>query len=187
MNHDDATRLFYAHIWPQRAMVLRTARFMARDHAVADDLAQETMVKAFKNMERFDVSSNARAWVAAILRNTWIDHLRAGGRAGAMISVEQAELDVEDKSGGTAVAELGDPGAMLEQFSDGAMIKALKALPEEIRWTLLLVDVEGMEQAAAGEILGVPEGTVKSRAFRGRRMLREILLAADGSSKEDGL
>jgi RNA polymerase sigma-70 factor (ECF subfamily) len=67
------------------------------------------------------------------------------------------------------------------------MIKALKALPEEIRWTLLLVDVEGMEQAAAGEILGVPEGTVKSRAFRGRRMLREILLAADGSSKEDGL
>jgi RNA polymerase sigma-70 factor (ECF subfamily) len=56
------------------------------------------------------------------------------------------------------------------------MIRALQRLPEEIRWTLLLVDVEGMDHADAAAVLGVPVGTVKSRAHRGRAMLREALL-----------
>jgi RNA polymerase sigma-70 factor (ECF subfamily) len=69
-----------------------------------------------------------------------------------------------------------DPHALLQRFSDRHMIQALQCLPEEIRWTLLLVDVEGIDHAEAAAILGVPVGTVKSRAHRGRRMLREALL-----------
>jgi RNA polymerase sigma-70 factor (ECF subfamily) len=67
------------------------------------------------------------------------------------------------------------PEEMLEAFSDREIIAALQRLPEEIRWTLLLVDVQGMDHANAAEVLDVPVGTVKSRAHRGRNMLREIL------------
>jgi RNA polymerase sigma-70 factor (ECF subfamily) len=187
MNDMDATKLFYEHIWPHRAMVVRTARFLTRNHAEADDLAQETLVKAFKSMSRFDLSSpdaNAKGWLSSILRNTWIDHMRATGRHGAMVSVEEHAVDVEDR-GVPEAADAGDPGALLEQFSDARIIKSLQELPEEIRWTLLLVDVESMDHAEAAKILNVPEGTVKSRAFRGRRMMREALLSrADDSSLE---
>lgn len=77
--------------------------------------------------------------------------------------------------------ELADAAALLEQFADVEVIKALQALPEEMRWTLLLVDVEGLDFATAAEILNVPVGTVKSRAHRGRAMLKEKLL---GKAKE---
>jgi RNA polymerase sigma-70 factor (ECF subfamily) len=180
MNPQEATALFYAHVWPHRAMVVRTARFLTRDVTEADDLAQETLVKAFKSMPQFDLTApggNVRGWLSAILRHTWIDRLRASGRAGAVLSVEAEAIDVPARAAVEA-ADAGDAGALLEQFSDARIIKALQGLPEEIRWTLLLVDVEAMDQAQAAEILGVPEGTVKSRAFRGRRMMREALMGA---------
>lgn len=186
MNHDDATRLFHTHIWPHRAMVLRTARFLARNMTEADDLAQETLVKAFKNIDRFDTQSNCRGWISTILRNTWIDHLRATGRQGALVSLERQEVDVADTRSAVAEIDTADPVALLEQFSDQAMINALRKLPEEIRWTLLLVDVEGLDHDQAAEILGIPEGTVKSRAHRGRRMLRDHLVsAADETRSSD--
>jgi RNA polymerase sigma-70 factor, ECF subfamily len=182
MNHEDATRLFYAHVWPHRAMILRTAGILAGGEA--DDLAQETLVKAFRAMEQFDTSSNAKAWLSSILRNTWIDRLRKTGRIGTQVSVEGADIDVADERAVNVTVDAGDPAALLEQFTDAQMITALKALPEEIRWTLMLVDVESMDHAQAARILGVPEGTVKSRAHRGRRMLREHLTGGRGDSHE---
>jgi RNA polymerase sigma-70 factor (ECF subfamily) len=186
MKHADATRIFYTHLWPQRGMVLRTARFLSRNHAEADDLAQETLVKAFKNIEKFDASrpEGAKSWLSAILRNTWIDRMRAAGRQ-ETVSLDQEELELSEKGGAAAIAEMDNPESMLEAFSDADVIAALKALPVEIRWTLLLVDVEGVDHATAAEILAVPEGTVKSRAHRGRRMLRELLTRESSSSVED--
>jgi RNA polymerase sigma-70 factor (ECF subfamily) len=189
MNHEDATRLFHTHIWPHRAMILRTARFLARNYTEADDLAQETLVKAFKSISLFDPTSNAKGWISAILRNTWIDHLRSSGRHAALLSVEQHDVDVPDRRPAAPEADATDPAALLDQFSDTHIIKALRTLPEEIRWTLLLVDVESLDHAQAAQILHIPEGTVKSRAHRGRRMLRECLLSKnpnpDSSSLED--
>ncbi len=180
----DATALFYQHIWPHRGMVVRTARFLARNHAEADDLAQETLVKAFKAISRFDPATNAKFWISSILRNTWIDHLRANGRHGTVLAVEDVAGEIEDRA---AVSEVdtADAEALLERFSDERIILALKGLPEEIRWTLLLVDVESLDHAAAAEILGVPVGTVKSRAHRGRKMMRERLMER-GEKREYG-
>ena len=179
MTQEDATRLFYEHLWPHRAMVLRTARFLTRGSAggaEADDLAQETMVKAFKSISQFDTSSSPRAWLSAILRNAWIDRLRATGRHAADVSLNPDTHDLEDTSPATATLDPANPAALLEQFSDSDLITALKTLPEEIRWTLLLVEVEGLDHADAAHILGIPAGTVKSRAHRGRQMLRDRLL-----------
>src|SRR4051812_585052 len=80
MTQDEATRLFYKHVWPLRAVVLRTARYLTRDSAEADDLAQETLLKAYRSIATFDVSTQASAWLTAILRNTRIDRLRATKR-----------------------------------------------------------------------------------------------------------
>ena len=64
---------------------------------------------------------------------------------------------------------------LIEQFEDDAVIDALRSLPQDIRWTLMLVDVEQLDQTQAAELLGVPLGTIKSRTHRGRRMLRDRL------------
>ena len=181
MTHDDATRLFYELVWPHRAMVLRTAQFLARNFAEAEDLAQETLVKAFRSISQYDQATRAdgaKAWLSTILRNTWIDHLRSAGRHDRPLSADDQEIDIPDTRPSENPPDSADPAALLEQFSDADMITALRTLPAEIRWTLLLVDVESLDHAQAAEILQVPEGTVKSRAHRGRRMLRERLLSA---------
>jgi RNA polymerase sigma-70 factor (ECF subfamily) len=176
----EAKSRFDALVWPHAAAVLRTARFLLRDEAEADDVAQETMVKAFRALDSFREGTDVKAWLMTILRNTRIDHLRRrGARGGSEVSLDGLPFEpVSGDAGGGLDADPAwdDPQALLQQFSDRDVIRALQGLPEEIRWTLLLVDVEGMDHADAAAVLGVPVGTVKSRAHRGRGMLRDALL-----------
>lgn len=163
---------FEKEIWPHAAAVLRTARILTRNDAEADDLAQETMLKAFRHLDQLVDPSGAKKWLMTILRTTRIDRARAAGKA--MVSL--SELPVDPPAEPAAFEEAwGDPHRLLQQFSDQQMIDALKLVPEDIRFTLLLVDVEGLDQADAAGVLGVPVGTIKSRTHRGRSMLRELL------------
>lgn len=174
---DDASTRFQQLFWPHRDAVLRTARFLMRNPIDADDLAQDTMLKAFRAMNQFQPGTDARAWLLSILRNTRIDRLRSSANR-AEVSLDQLAIEPGQSVDGERARtedELADATALLEQFADDEVIEALQALPEEMRWTLLLVDVEGLDFAAAAEILNVPVGTVKSRAHRGRAMLREKL------------
>jgi RNA polymerase sigma-70 factor (ECF subfamily) len=177
MDQPDARELFDRLVWPHAATVARTALFLTHNQAEADDLAQETLIKAFKALDRFEAGTDMRAWLLAILRNTRIDRVRAQASR-SMVAFNDAAVDAAESP---AVVEddssLWDkPESMLERFSDQQVIQALQELPEEIRWTLLLVDVEGLEQGDAAGILDVPVGTVKSRIHRGRAMLRKSLL-----------
>jgi RNA polymerase sigma-70 factor, ECF subfamily len=183
MKPKDATRRFYQHVWPLRATVLRTALFLTRNPAEADDLAQDTLMKAFNAIATFDSATNAKAWLLTILRNTRIDRLRSAARTSGDVSLDQAELDLPGPApAADSSAAWSDPDAMVEQFSDQRIIDALHQLPEAIRWTLLLVDVEQLDFQFAAQILGVPPGTAKSRAHRGRQMLRELLSATPSAS-----
>jgi len=176
LDRNQATKRFYDLIWPRRSDVLRVARFLCRDAWVADDLTQETLLKAFRAMERTNVAeTNLKSWLLTILRNTWKDRLRAGRIEASMESLVEEPashptIGTEDED------SKNDPQTLLEAFSDQQVIDALKALPEEIRWTLLLVDVEGLGVQETAQILQVPDGTIKSRAHRGRAMLRRTLL-----------
>jgi RNA polymerase sigma-70 factor (ECF subfamily) len=179
MASDDANALFYRHLWPLRETVLRTATFLCRDGHEAEDLAQETMLKAFRAIGQFDVTSNAQAWLLTILRNTRIDRLRTPASRSPMVSLEASDVDVaetrsEDEP--RTAEELADVARLIEGFSDATMIAALRRMPEDLRWTLLLADVEGLDYTQAAEILDVPVGTVKSRVHRGRRVLKAELL-----------
>jgi RNA polymerase sigma-70 factor (ECF subfamily) len=172
---------FYDLVWPHLPAVLRLARILTGDANDAEDLAQETMLKAFRSLEQFQVGTDAKKWLTAILRNARIDRLRSTARQTEhKVSLDQMELDppaAEGEIGDAMPAfEPGeDPQQILGSFSDQEMIDALQQLPEEIRWTLLLVDVEGLGQEDAAGLLDVPLGTIKSRAHRGRAMLRTAL------------
>jgi RNA polymerase sigma-70 factor (ECF subfamily) len=172
--HQEQER-FYAEIWPHAATVLRTAQFLCHDAAEADDLAQEVMLKAFKNLSQFRPGTDVKAWLMTILRNTRTDRLRAQASHRRDVSLDQLATELQASPELPPDEPWNEPEAVLQEFSDQQVIHALKELPEEIRWTLLLVDVGGMDQAQAAEILDVPVGTVKSRAHRGRGMLREAL------------
>jgi len=156
-------------------MVARTALILTHNQAEADDLAQETLIKAFKALDRFREGTDMRSWLATILRNTRIDRIRAAG-ARSTVPLEADVQDISEPAVDNSAA-WSNPQAMLDGFSDEQMIRAMQSLPEEMRWALLLVDVEGLDQADAARIMGVPVGTVKSRIHRGRAMLRNALLA----------
>lgn len=171
---------FYRLIWPHAATLLRVAQVLCRNEAEAEDLVQETLLKAFRHLDQFTDGTEARKWLIAILRNTRIDRVRSQAGKSAM-SLDAAEIDppadepVEDNTGAWHNAD-----ALLDVLSDQQMIDALLKLPEEIRWSMLLVDVEGLQMTEAADVMQVPAGTVKSRLFRGRRMLRELLTKSGG-------
>jgi RNA polymerase sigma-70 factor (ECF subfamily) len=178
LNTQEAVKQFYEVIWPYRSGVLRTAQILVGSVNEAEDLAQETMVKAFRAIDRFQPGTDVKAWLMTILRNTRIDRLRASTR-GKTMSLDQLAMEPAQEMSQEHQADFHweTPQEILEGFADRQIIQALQCLPEEVRWTLLLVDVEGMDQQGAATALGVPIGTIKSRAHRGRRMLREALWA----------
>lgn len=165
-------------VWPHRAAILRAALIQTGNRAEAEDLAQATFLKAFNAIGTFSAGLGAKAWLLTILRNTRIDRLRTAAGSAKHMSLE--DLPAEPASPGAAEepdsSAWRNPEEMLAQFSDAQVIDALQGISEELRWTLLLVDVEGIGHQEAAEILGVPVGTVKSRVHRGRAALRESLL-----------
>ena len=141
---------------------------------------QETLLKSFRGIERLRAGPGVKAWLLQILRYTWLDRVRSATGRPAEVSLGELPGDpaVQTPSTGSEIEWWGDPKAVLEAFSDKQIIDALRELPEGIRWTLLLVDVEGLSVQETADVLNVPAGTIKSRAHRGRGMLREKTPAA---------
>jgi RNA polymerase sigma-70 factor, ECF subfamily len=170
--------LFYRVIWPEAPAVLRVARILTGGSADAEDLVQETLLKAFRALQTFDPGTKVRAWLLAILRNARIDRLRAGRPHERDVSLDALAVDLPERPAHEEEPwdAVADPHAVLNAFGDRQVIDALQRLPEEIRWTVLLADVSQLDHKEVAEVLGIPIGTVKSRVFRGRQMLREALL-----------
>jgi RNA polymerase sigma-70 factor, ECF subfamily len=165
---------------PHLALLLRTAGYLTGDAHAAEDLAQETAMRALRFIDGFTEGTDARAWLLTILRRTHVDLHRRGRRHARMLSLEAegaaaAAIEPEEADVGVHDADWSRPAELMERFGDAEVIAALKRLPEAVRWTLLLVDVEQMDHRDAAAVLEVAEGTVKSRAHRGRAMLRDLL------------
>jgi RNA polymerase sigma-70 factor, ECF subfamily len=151
---------------------------MTRNRADAEDLVQETYLKAYRAFDTFSEGTNLRAWLYRILTNTYINSYRAAQRRPETTDVE----DVEDLylykrlagSGGSEPALSAEDEA-LERFTDDDVKAALEALPETFRMAVLLADVEGFSYKEIAEITDVPIGTVMSRIHRGRRALQKAL------------
>lgn len=144
--------------------------------ADAEDLVQETFFKAFKSLKSFESGTNAKAWLFKIMINTNISKHRKKANRPQITKYDDIEefflyRQVHDKS----VSLGGHTPAVLNRFVSEDIRKAIASLPEQFKEVVLLVDVEGFAYKEAGEILGVPIGTVMSRLHRGRKILQKLL------------
>ncbi|HEX3111504.1 MAG TPA: sigma-70 family RNA polymerase sigma factor, partial [Thermoanaerobaculia bacterium] len=145
------------------------AHWLTRDGSEAEDLVQETYLKAFRGFGSFSAGTNFRAWIYRILRNTFLTS-RTGLRAAPQISIDEDPDEFE---------QLGDDrtpeSIFLGRVTADALRRAIEELPLPFREVLLLSDVENMSYKEIAETLSIPVGTVTSRLMRGRRRVREAL------------
>ncbi|MEO5510392.1 MAG: sigma-70 family RNA polymerase sigma factor [Longimicrobiales bacterium] len=157
------------------ADVLRYARFLCRNHADGDDLAQETFLRAFRARDSYELGSNGKQWLFTICRNCFLRERQRAQRVVAMSDepeldgVASAMLHVSAKQGGYE-----DIFVRIDLAP--AIERAVAQLPDGQRAAVALVDIEGLSYAEAAEALDVAIGTVRSRLFRGRRVLQEKLI-----------
>ena len=151
---------------------------MTRNPADAEDLLQETFLRAYRGFPNFTQGTNLRAWLYRILTNTYINTYRAKQRR-----PEQTELDeVEDmflyrRLGGLEAAALGRSAEdeLMDMFTETEVKEAIDALPDNFRVPVLLADVEGFSYKEIAEMMDTPIGTVMSRLHRGRKALEKSL------------
>ncbi len=163
---------------PYMGSLYSAALRMTRNRADAEDLVQETYLKAYRGYGSFQAGTNLKAWLYRILTNTYINAYRSKMR-------HPEETDLEDVEefylfrhlGGLEAAEAGRSAEdeVLDRFTDDEVKDAIESLPENFRIAVLLADVEGFSYKEIAEITGVPIGTVMSRLHRGRRALQKAL------------
>ena len=152
-------------------VLYRVALRLTNNPSDADDLVQETMLKAYRSWDQYQQGTNAKAWLLTILRHAFINEYRRRVRHPETVDVDAIEPfavfpDVQDE----------DPqGAFFDKIVDDQVLKAIDQLPVVFRETLVLSDVEGMSYQEIADILKVPVGTVKSRLFRARHLLQAKL------------
>jgi RNA polymerase sigma-70 factor (ECF subfamily) len=164
---------------------------MTRSPADAEDLVQETYLRAYRGFGGFEAGTNLKAWLYRILTNTYINTYRARKRRPEETDVDEVEdLYLYRRLGGLEAADAGRSAEdeLFDWFTDDEVKHALEALPEQFRLAVLLADVEGFSYKEIAEILDIPIGTVMSRLHRGRKSLQKQLFefaAANGLVARD--
>jgi RNA polymerase sigma-70 factor (ECF subfamily) len=166
-----AREAFEAQLLPQLDSLYRLALRLTTDPSRAEDLVQDTVLKAFRSWQSFQPGTSIRSWLFTILRNTFINDYRRRKREPIPMDLEVAEPMATFRA-----AEDEDPeGAFFNRIVDAKVLEAIDALPEDFREVLVLSDVENMPYAEIARMLNLPVGTVKSRLFRARRQLQKVL------------
>ena len=153
--------------------VYRVARRIAPSREDAEELVQETYIRALRNWQSFQPGTNLRAWLFRILTNLNIDRGRREQRSPTLEPIEESDYFLYNR------LEESRPGAdeerVVERLSQDGVVEALAAVPHDFRDVIVLVDIGEFSYADAAQILDIPVGTVMSRLHRGRRILKQKL------------
>ena len=144
---------------------------LARSRDEAEDLVSDTILRAFERWEQYRLGTNIRAWLFTILYHVFVSRRRR---------IDAREVQPSEEHEGwslfEAVGEVDPEGRFYDSFLDEEITRAIDALPDEYRAAVVLSDIHELRYAEIARILAVPEGTVKSRLFRGRRILQKKLV-----------
>ena len=157
--------------------LLAVATRLARNRAEAEDLVQDTLVKALRAKDQYETGTNLKAWLLKILKNTFINRYRRTGLERNTIDGPDADPLADGWIGASTLRSMRDPeGQALRPILEREINAALDAIPEEFRLIVLYADVEELSYKEIADAVGCPIGTVMSRLHRGRRLLKTRLV-----------
>jgi RNA polymerase sigma-70 factor, ECF subfamily len=162
---------------------------LSRNHTDAEDLVQETLLRAFRRFDCFTPGTNCRAWLGTILRNIFINQVTRQGRAVLLEREDTLERVAARWERGGPTTRTPEDEFLQRGIEDRRLVEALDRLPRQFREVLFLADVEGFSHREIAQRCDLPIGTVMSRAFRARRLLRKALAGtrarSPGTGKDD--
>ena len=171
MTNRQEREAFEAEMLPHLGAAYRLARALTGHEQDAEDLVQDTYLRAFAGFRGYQANTNARAWLLTIVRHVFINHLRK-----ARVRPRLYALSQDGDAADPVDTQMPTPEEeALQRLESQAVLEALEELPEISRSVLALVDLNGMRYAEAAEVLGCPIGTVMSRLHRGRLELARRL------------
>jgi RNA polymerase sigma-70 factor (ECF subfamily) len=180
----DRRKRFEDEALPHLDALYTMALRLSRNPDDANDLLQETVVRAYRFFHQFERGTNCRAWMLTILFNNFRNGYRKSSREQPASSPEEFERKLENESLRADPAGSNPEALLSRQGMEGEVELALGSLPAEFREAILLVDVEELSYQEVSGVLNVPIGTVKSRVSRGRAILRDTLASF---AKERGI
>ena len=161
---------------PHKDAVFTACLYLTRDRDEAEDLLQETFLRAFRFFHHFTPGTNCRAWLLTIMHNQFKTRYVRARNARHTVEFETATYEYERKRIADGEAQKNDPAELiLSHLMDSEIADAVEALPEEYRTALILVDIEELSYDEAARVLECPIGTVRSRLSRARQRLRRRL------------
>lgn len=169
---------FAEQAMPYMPALYAAALRMTRNPSDAEDLVQETFLRAYRGFESFREGTNLKAWLYKILTNTFINQYRAKRRRPEQVELDEGEdFYLFRRLGGIEAARAGATAEseVLDALPDDEVKAALESLPEQFRIAVILADIEGFSYKEIAEIMDVPIGTVMSRIHRGRKQLQKRL------------
>ncbi len=175
--HDLASE-FEAVVLPLRDELRKVALKLTQSLENAEDLVQETLVRAYQGFAQFRRGTNLKAWLMKIMLNLFISHYRHQRRTVPTVSLEGLleELELAEENTDLLLDEAISPEeVVMAKVMDEEVANALEQLPEPFREVVILCDIEGLSYAEAAQALGIPVGTVRSRLSRARETLRRLL------------
>lgn len=170
---DEQRALFERYVLPETDVLLRVALSLTRRAADAEDLVQDTLIRAFRSIDRFD-GAHPRAWLLTIMRNAHINNHRR--RRPELL--RDPEITMATLAAVPSDGQAGPEDVVVGEVFDAVVADAFDHLPERHRDVVRLVDIDGLSYAETAEVLGIPTGTVMSRLHRARTRMRVRLSAA---------